>query len=202
MSIPGSPCSWQRTEIITRAPRSESQDFALRSQPPLLFLEPVAAGPHATRTRRLGGAGRAAGSRPRPLPPRPAPSGHCRISIVPRHNFAAAPARSRRARRRKYSPCQRSAGAGGGRAHAGELRGAPGAGGPCAGRRRQPGHPAQLSGSRQSWAPARLSSPSSAPSPVGGAGGDLCPPVPGRGSRAFSLWSPRSRTTSRELRPK
>lgn len=137
----------------------------LRSaQPPLLFPElrrRAARSAHARAGR--GGAGRAAGSRHRPLPPRPAPSGHCRISIVPRHNFAAAPARSRRACRRKYSPCQRSAGAGGGRARAGGLRGAPGAGGPCAGRRKQPGHPAQLSGSRKSWAPARLSFPASVP---------------------------------------
>jgi hypothetical protein len=161
--------------------RPDLRAATLRSaQPPLLFPEPgrwAERNAHARAGR--GGAGRAAGSRHRLLPPRPAPSGHCRISIVPRHNFAAAPARSRRARRRKYSPCRRSAGAGGDRARAGGLRGAPGAWGPCAGRRRQPGHPAQLSGSRKSWAPARLSSLSSASFPIGAAGGNSCLSVPG-----------------------
>lgn len=169
------------------APRGSLRRLALRAatlrsaHPPLLFPEPDRRAERNAHARaRRGGAGRAAGSRHRPLPPRPAPSGHCRISIVPRHNFAADPARSRRARRRKYSPCRRSAGAGGSGARAGGLRGAPGAGGPCAGRRRQPGHPAaQLSGSRKSWAPARLSSLSSASFPIGAAGGDSCLPVPG-----------------------
>lgn len=169
-----------RFSVLLAAHRGDhAGDTALRAatlrsaQPPLLFPElrrRAVRSAHARAGR--GGAGRAAGSRHRPLPPRPAPSGHCRISIVPRHNFTAAPARSRRARRRKYSPCQRSAGAGGGKARAGGLRGAPGAGGPCAGRRRQPGHPAQLSGSRKSWAPDRLSFPASVPFPVGAAGGD------------------------------
>lgn len=158
-------------------------------QQPLLFLELIY-GPHTVRKRRRGGAGRVADSRHRPLPPRPAPSGHCRISIVPRHNFAAAPARSRRARRRKYSPCRRSAGAGCSRDRARGLRGAPGAGGPCAGRRRQPGHPAQLSSSRKSWVLAPLSSPSSTPFPIGAEGGDSGPLVPRRRIRALSVWSP------------
>lgn len=87
-SIPGSPCSWLRTEEIARAPRFESRDFALRSAATFV---PGAPSPGRKQCARAGGAGPAgrrvpgtAPCRPGPLHPGTAELASCRGTTLPR----------------------------------------------------------------------------------------------------------------------
>lgn len=196
MGAPCYPRVWlgggQEEEGLAGAP---SRGWAsLRPSVPLLFSA-RGAGPRPAAVRKRGrGAGRAAGSGSAPAlapPPavRAAPSGHCRISIEPRHNFTET----------QRDPGARAGGnivpAGGARGGGGGGGGGAGARRPARGSRRRGGHAPGGSGSPgtrrnlppgilKSWggrglragAPGRLSSPSLTALPFGRGGGGSCPP--------------------------